>query len=164
MAQMRPRIVRRRNPPEHVMQVSGDGAFVDRMDDLAVFDPMTRDAARVVARGRVDRRAKEARHDQARPHFGNQLITRAASLSQRNIAITGPYMHDGRFATLSEVIDHYSTGIKSHPNLASELRSPTGGARQMNFSATDKENLIAFLNTLTDDEFKVDERFANPFK
>jgi cytochrome c peroxidase len=82
----------------------------------------------------------------------------------RNIAITGPYMHDGRFATLSEVIDHYSTGIKSHPNLASELRSPTGGARQMNFSATDKENLIAFLNTLTDDEFKVDERFANPFK
>jgi cytochrome c peroxidase len=82
----------------------------------------------------------------------------------RNIAITAPYMHDGRFATLSEVVDHYSHSIKSHPNLGYELLNSTGGPVQMNFSAQDKENLIAFLGTLTDDVFKNDERFSNPFK
>jgi cytochrome c peroxidase len=81
----------------------------------------------------------------------------------RNIAITGPYMHDGRFNTLEEVIEHYSTGIKDHPNLGSELRSSSSPVR-MNFSAQDKQDLIAFLNTLTDEEFRKDTRFSNPFK
>lgn len=81
----------------------------------------------------------------------------------RNIAITAPYMHDGRFATLSEVIDHYSTGIKNNPNLGSELRQG-GSAKQMNFTAQDKEDLIAFLGTLTDEKFRTDVRFSNPFK
>lgn len=82
----------------------------------------------------------------------------------RNIAITAPYMHDGRFATLSEVIDHYSNGIKTHPNLGTELREFNGQAKKMNFSQQDKDNLIAFLNTLTDDVFRADERYSDPFK
>lgn len=83
----------------------------------------------------------------------------------RNIAITAPYMHDGRFATLSEVIDHYSNGVKTHPNLGIELReSYNGPAKKMNFSQQDKDNLIAFLSTLTDDVFRADERYSNPFK
>lgn len=83
----------------------------------------------------------------------------------RNIAITAPYMHDGRFANLSEVIDHYSNGIKTHKNLGSELReSFNGPAKKMDFSQEDKDNLIAFLNTLTDDVFRADPRFSNPFK
>jgi cytochrome c peroxidase len=81
----------------------------------------------------------------------------------RNISITAPYMHDGRFQTLAQVIDHYSNGIKQHPNLATELRDGIA-PRQMNFSATQKEDLIAFLGTLTDDKFIADKRFSNPFK
>lgn len=82
----------------------------------------------------------------------------------RNIAITAPYMHDGRFATLSEVIDHYSTGIKNTSNLGFELRDGSGDVKKMNFTAQDKEDLIAFFNTLTDEKFRTDVRFSNPFK
>ena len=81
----------------------------------------------------------------------------------RNIAITAPYMHDGRFATIEDVVEHYSHGVKSHPNLGTELLI-NGSPRQMNFTPGQKDNLIAFLNTLTDDVFKNDERFSNPFK
>jgi cytochrome c peroxidase len=82
----------------------------------------------------------------------------------RNVTLSAPYMHDGRFATLEQVIDHYSTGIKNHPNLGNELRMPGGGARQFNFSQQDKDDLIAFLHTLTDDVFANDPRFSDPFK
>lgn len=81
----------------------------------------------------------------------------------RNIALTAPYMHDGRFQTLEQVIEHYSTGIKNSPNLASELRS-NGSAKKFNFTEQQKNDLISFLNTLTDDVLKTDNRFANPFK
>lgn len=82
----------------------------------------------------------------------------------RNIALTGPYMHDGRFATLQEVIEHYSSGIQSHPNLHPNLKDSNGQPKRMNFSPTDKDALLAFLNTMTDDKIRTDERFANPFK
>lgn len=81
----------------------------------------------------------------------------------RNIMLTGPYMHDGSLATMDDVLDHYSNGIQLHPNLDSELKSGNS-ARQMNFSAEDKENLITFFNTFTDDEFLTDERYSDPFK
>ena len=77
----------------------------------------------------------------------------------RNIAVTAPYMHDGRFKSLEEVVEHYSTGIKSHPNLAGQL--PAGG---FNFSTAQKQDIIAFLNTMTDNALVIEERFANPFK
>ncbi|MCC6459141.1 MAG: c-type cytochrome [Saprospiraceae bacterium] len=81
----------------------------------------------------------------------------------RNIALTAPYMHDGRFQTLEEVVEHYSTGVKNHPNLSEELRD-FNGAKQLNLSADDKQALVAFLNTLTDQEMQADVRFSNPFK
>ena len=81
----------------------------------------------------------------------------------RNIAITAPYMHDGRFKTLEEVIDHYSTGIQDHPNLSSLLRK-NGQPVRMNFSANDKAALIAFFHTLTDEQLLVDTRFSDPVK
>lgn len=81
----------------------------------------------------------------------------------RNIALTAPYMHDGRFATLEEVVEHYSTGIQAHPNLSAELK--VGSApRRFNFSAQDKSDLVAFLNTLTDEHLLTEKRFSNPFK
>ena len=71
--------------------------------------------------------------------------------SLRNIALTAPYMHDGRFATLEEVVEHYSTGVKRSatldPNLA---KHPDGGIR---LSKEDKAALVAFLLTLTDEKF-----------
>ena len=69
----------------------------------------------------------------------------------RNIAVTGPYMHDGRFATLAEVIDHYDHGVHRtatlDPNLA---KHPAAG---LGLGAADKAALIAFLHTLTDQAF-----------
>jgi cytochrome c peroxidase len=83
--------------------------------------------------------------------------------SLRNIALTGPYMHDGRFNTLSEVVEHYNSGIKNHPQLNWELRGPDGGPQRLNMSQGDKDALVAFLNTLTDWKFVSDPRFSNPF-
>lgn len=72
--------------------------------------------------------------------------------SLRNIELTAPYMHDGRFATLEQVIDHYSTGVKRSttldPNLA---KHPDGGLR---LNAADRRALVAFLKTLTDERHR----------
>ncbi|MFY8109562.1 MAG: cytochrome-c peroxidase [Bacteroidia bacterium] len=87
----------------------------------------------------------------------------------RNIALTAPYMHDGRFATLEEVVEHYNSGIKDHPNLDWALRDEISSdfskvkAKKMNLSAYDKKALIAFLKTLTDQSFIHDKKFSNPF-
>ncbi len=51
-------------------------------------------------------------------------IGRFKSPSLRNVDLTAPYMHDGRFDTLEKVIDHYSKGVKPHPNLDIKLRQP----------------------------------------
>lgn len=85
--------------------------------------------------------------------------------SLRNIALTAPYMHDGRFKTLRDVVNHYNSGIKNHPNLHSNLRDAgTGLPKTMNFTESDKDALIAFLNTLTDAQTLAAEKFADPFK
>lgn len=80
----------------------------------------------------------------------------------RNIALTAPYMHDGRFASLEEVIDHYSSGIKNHRNLSRELKT-FNDPKVMNFSESDKKNLIAYLNTLTDETIINDKKFSDPW-
>ena len=81
----------------------------------------------------------------------------------RNIMVTQPYMHDGRFETIEEVLDHYSSGVQNHPNLDAELK--TGNSpRQMNLTSEQKADLIAFFNTFTDTEFLAAERYSDPFK
>ncbi len=82
----------------------------------------------------------------------------------RNVALTAPYMHDGRFQTLEQVVEHYSTGIKPHVNLHGDLKSFDGSPKKFNFSAQDKEALVAFLHTLSDPKLLTDTRYANPFK
>jgi cytochrome c peroxidase len=67
--------------------------------------------------------------------------------SLRNVALTPPYMHDGRFKTLEEVIDFYATGGKDHPNKAGQMNSFT-------LTPAQKSDLVAFLHSLTDDQFK----------
>jgi len=83
--------------------------------------------------------------------------------SLRNIALTAPYMHDGRFATLEEVIDHYDRNIQPHTNLDSKFKNENGLPQQLGLSSIEKEALIAFLHTLTDEAFILDEKFSNPF-
>ncbi len=89
--------------------------------------------------------------------------------SLRNIAMTAPYMHDGRFNTLEEVIDHYNEGIQGHPNLDWRLQdfdfnTGIGSPKRMNLDELEKMALVAFLKTLTDDDFLHDARFSNPFQ
>lgn len=82
----------------------------------------------------------------------------------RNIELTAPYMHDGRFQTLEEVVDHYSTGLVNHQNLSSELKNPDGSPRKLNLDQTDRNALVSYLKTLTDETIAADERFSDPFK
>lgn len=84
--------------------------------------------------------------------------------SLRNVAIRAPYMHDGRFANLEEVIEHYSTGMQNHPRTLPFMKDANGDAIKYNFTAQEKEALIAFLHTLTDEEFITAEKFRNPFR
>lgn len=83
--------------------------------------------------------------------------------SLRNVAVSGPYMHDGRFATLDEVVDFYNSDVEPHPNLAEELRAPNGNPRRLNLNAADRAALVVFLETLTDNDFLNDPKFSDPF-
>lgn len=80
-----------------------------------------------------------------------------------NIALTGPYMHDGRFKTLDEVINHYSDNMKfNSPNIHSLISSH--GGIQLNLSAEQKANLKAYLLTMTDNKLITNPAYSNPFK
>ncbi len=91
---------------------------------------------------------------------------RAPSL--RNVAVTGPYMHDGSIKTLDEVIDHYSAGgrtIVTGPYAGVGRTNPLKSSFVPGFKLTEEEraDLIAFLMALTDDDVLHDPRFANPW-
>ena len=88
---------------------------------------------------------------------------RFKSPSLRNVAVRGPYMHDGRFATLRDVVEHYDHGVQDSPNLAPQLRDNAGAPRRLNLSEADKLALVAFLGTLTDTALIQDPKFSNPF-
>lgn len=83
--------------------------------------------------------------------------------SLRNIAIRAPYMHDGRFATLEQVIEHYDNGIQWSPDLSPLFVAAPGQALRLGLTAEEKAALVAFLGTLTDTTFLADVRFADPF-
>ena len=83
--------------------------------------------------------------------------------SLRNIAVRPPYMHDGRFRTLEQVIAFYDSGVQNNPGLDPRLRGPGGQPLRLNLSAADRASLVAFMGTLTDNTFLADVRFSNPF-
>lgn len=82
--------------------------------------------------------------------------------SLRNAEVTGPYMHDGRFETLEDVVAFYSDGVQLNPFLDVALRDGFG-ARSYGFDAQQQADLVAFLRTLTDDAFLHEPAFADPF-
>lgn len=78
----------------------------------------------------------------------------------RNLAFSAPYMHDGRFETLDEVIDHYSEGLVHSPTVDPLMKEVDEGGVHLN--ALEKEKLKAFLLTLSDSAFVKDPRFQDP--
>lgn len=107
--------------------------------------------------------------------------------SLKNIEFSAPYMHDGRFKTLRDVIDHYSEGIQPTPNLSWAFRDFTGladpvtgnllpginpdqvdvsslPAKSLHFTEHEKQALEAFLKTLSDPQFLSDVRLSDPFR
>jgi cytochrome c peroxidase len=78
--------------------------------------------------------------------------------SLRNIEKTKPYMHDGRFFTLEAVLDHYSSGIVNSATLDPSLNN--GGALGIPLTSLEKTKIIAFLKTLTDNQYLTDSRFS----
>ncbi len=85
------------------------------------------------------------------------------SPSLRNITLTAPYMHDGRFKTLEQVVEFYSNGVKPHANLHPLLRRPDGST-SLHLTVDQKKDLVAFLRTLSDPDIAQDKRFSNPFR
>ena len=94
------------------------------------------------------------------PELHNNGLTVDAGLFKaptlRNIAVTAPYMHDGSIATLDAVLDAYAAGGRAHPN-----KSPI--VRGFTLTADQKRDLIAFLNSLTDEALLHDPAFSNPW-
>lgn len=84
----------------------------------------------------------------------------------RNIALTAPYMHDGRFQTLEQMVVFYSDSVQWHPNVSGGMYPPWcfPNGPGFRFNEQQKTDLVAFLKTLTDERLGRDVRFGNPFK
>jgi cytochrome c peroxidase len=78
--------------------------------------------------------------------------------SLRNIALTAPYMHDGRFNTLMECVEHYNSGFNNHPNLDPNIATKERGR----MTQAEMEAIVAFLNTLTDYSLTQNPNFSAP--
>ncbi len=83
--------------------------------------------------------------------------------SLRNIELTAPYMHDGRFTNLEQVVEFYNSGVVSNGNLSLPLRGQGGAPLRLNLTADKKAALVAFLKTLTDTNLAADVKLSDPF-
>jgi cytochrome c peroxidase len=85
--------------------------------------------------------------------------------SLRNIALTAPYMHDGRFKTLREVVEHYNAHIQNSPNLDPLIAQASNEVEGTTLKLTEqeKEDILLFLQMLTDSSFIQNKAFQNPF-
>ena len=82
----------------------------------------------------------------------------------RNPGIRGRFMHDGRFTSLEQVVDHYDTGVQLGPALDSRMRTIPGPPLKLNLSAADRAALVVFLRTLDDHDLLLDQKFSDPFR
>lgn len=101
----------------------------------------------------ADPELKDAGRMKVTHHASDSLKFKVPSL--RNITMSYPYMHDGRFKNLSQVLEHYTSGIQKSATLAKQLQSP------IVLSDEEKQQLAAFLGTLTDKDFLFDLRFRD---
>jgi cytochrome c peroxidase len=89
---------------------------------------------------------------------------RLKSPSLKNVGRSSAFMHDGRFSSLEEVVEHYSTGVQDGPGLDARLKGADGLPLRPNLPPEDKAALVAFLHTLSDPVLAADPKFASPFK
>ena len=82
-------------------------------------------------------------------------ISRFKTPSLRNVEVTAPYMHDGSMSTLTQVIEHYNNGGKKHPNKSTFIKP-------LHLSPIEKEQLLAFLTSLTDQSFISNKEYKKP--
>lgn len=82
----------------------------------------------------------------------------------RNILLTAPYMHDGRFKTIEAVLDHYSEHIQQSGTLSSFLQDVSNeeGGKSLSLAPQEKQDIIAFFGMLTDSTFITNPAFSNP--
>ncbi|CAN5259735.1 hypothetical protein BH09BAC1_BH09BAC1_29270 [soil metagenome] len=96
---------------------------------------------------------------------GETILFKSPSL--KNVAMSGKFMHDGRFSTLDEVVEHYNSGVQVGPATDARLLLPPGGPGpqpiRLSLTNNDKTALVAFLHTLTDNVLIADPKFSNPF-
>ena len=93
---------------------------------------------------------------------GETRIFRSPSL--KTVGMGNRYMHDGRFATLEEVVEFYNSGVQPGPALDPRLANPDGTPRRPNLSVADRAAVVAFLKTLRDSSVITDARFTDPFR
>lgn len=79
----------------------------------------------------------------------------------RNIMVTAPYMHDGRFATIDQVLDHYNSGGNASPTVDPFMKF-TDPEMELGLTPQKRQQIIAFLNSLTDEEFLTNPAFTDP--
>lgn len=97
--------------------------------------------------------------DEGRKHITNNPddLGKFRVPSLRNVALTAPYMHDGRFSTLDDVLQHYTSGIQQSATLDSIFNE------NITLNASERAAIVAFLQSLTDHNFIQNEMFSNPF-
>lgn len=123
------------------------------------FPPISRGCDRChVATGQISTQARNNGLDLVTPGGG-----RFKSPSLRNVAVRGPYMHDGRFPTLTAVVNFYNNGIQNNPNLDPLLRNAQGQPVRLNLQPNEVDALVAFMGTLTDVGIQTDPKFSDPF-
>ncbi len=110
----------------------------------------------------LDREASDKGREEITGQPMDRSRFRVATL--RNIAVTGPYMHDGRFRTLEEVVDHYSEHVQVTETLSPFISGVSNDPAQTGLRLTDQEkkDIIHFLHMLTDRDFLTNPDFADP--
>lgn len=93
---------------------------------------------------------------------GETRIFKSPSL--KSVGVAGAFMHDGRFSTLDQVVEHYNSGVQAGTALDPRLLAPGGAPRVLNLTVADKAALVAFLRALTDTTLAADGKFLTPFK
>ena len=93
---------------------------------------------------------------------GETVVFKSPSL--KSVGRSGAFMHDGRFTTLAQVVEHYNSGVQLGAALDNRLIAGNGQPRRLNLSDADKAALVAFMLTLDDTALAADARFSDPFR
>ena len=99
---------------------------------------------------------------------GGTDLTNTRSPSLRDLVradgqLNGPYMHNGSFSTLGQVVDHYNAIPADNSNLDPRLRTPQGGLQNLNLTQQQRDDIVAFLATLGGTNVYTDVRWSTPF-